>query len=305
MNIIARLENKLAYFDSAVHCFNHYTTRTSPLYEQRPPANILTNNDTAFTCRQFKEFTSSWGVHLMFRYAHIPARNGIMERSHRSIKTIEPGRIVLYWKQSTNTTWQPLIFYVAIWRACSTSEKYWYHTAAWTTNNWREIQKGDIVWVNTPHGRCTTKFGTGHVTEVTSQQSVQVNRTPRLVKDLRLLRGSHPSDDKGDREDDEQPIYLDLGSASGPLDIGGSPTNPDISSESSLKEGEEIQTIPLRRSTQNKRPHPDCHLCDLEIKGECRRCDGQEFESDNNLPYPRHKRACLCLVCKALMQGEN
>ena len=30
MNVIARLEYELAYFDSAVHRFNHYTTRTSP-----------------------------------------------------------------------------------------------------------------------------------------------------------------------------------------------------------------------------------------------------------------------------------
>ena len=31
VNIIARLENELAYYDSAVHRFNHYTTRTPPL----------------------------------------------------------------------------------------------------------------------------------------------------------------------------------------------------------------------------------------------------------------------------------
>ena len=37
----------------------------------------------------------------------------------------------------------------------------------------------------------------------------------------------------------------------------------------------------------------------------CRRCDGQEFESGNDLPYHRHKRARICLVCNALMQGEN
>ena len=30
MNIIARLEYELAYYDSAVHRFNHYTTRTPP-----------------------------------------------------------------------------------------------------------------------------------------------------------------------------------------------------------------------------------------------------------------------------------
>ena len=28
VNVIARLENELAYYDSAVHRFNHYTTRT-------------------------------------------------------------------------------------------------------------------------------------------------------------------------------------------------------------------------------------------------------------------------------------
>ncbi len=30
MNVIARLEYELAYYDSAVHRFNHYTTRTTP-----------------------------------------------------------------------------------------------------------------------------------------------------------------------------------------------------------------------------------------------------------------------------------
>ena len=32
MNIIARLEYELAYYDSAIHRFNHYTTRTPPLF---------------------------------------------------------------------------------------------------------------------------------------------------------------------------------------------------------------------------------------------------------------------------------
>ena len=37
MNVIARLEYELAYYDSAVHRFNHYTTR-------RTPPNILSDN---------------------------------------------------------------------------------------------------------------------------------------------------------------------------------------------------------------------------------------------------------------------
>ena len=43
---------------------------------------------------------------------------------------------------------------------------------------------------------------------------------------------------------------------------------------------------------------------EMRIEGRCRR-DGQEFDSDNDLPYRRHKRACLCLVCGTLMHGEN
>ena len=31
MNVIALLEYELAYYDSAVYCFNHYTTKTPPL----------------------------------------------------------------------------------------------------------------------------------------------------------------------------------------------------------------------------------------------------------------------------------
>ena len=37
----------------------------------------------------------------------------------------------------------------------------------------------------------------------------------------------------------------------------------------------------------------------------CHRRDSPEFESDNDLHYHCHKRARLCLVCGALMQGEN
>ena len=34
VNVIARLEYELAYYDSSAHCFNHYTTRTPPCYHK-------------------------------------------------------------------------------------------------------------------------------------------------------------------------------------------------------------------------------------------------------------------------------
>ena len=46
MNVIARLEYELAYYDSAVHRFNHYTTGTPPKEEMgksmKPRSQILT-----------------------------------------------------------------------------------------------------------------------------------------------------------------------------------------------------------------------------------------------------------------------
>ena len=69
-----------------------------------------------------------------------------------------------------------------------------------------------------------------------------------MLKIYAPFRGSHSLDDESDTEDSEQPIYLDVGSASDPSDIGASPTNPNISSESSLAEVE-IQMISLQKST--------------------------------------------------------
>ena len=49
---------------------------------------ILTDNDTAFTSKDFGEFARNWDVHLQFRCAYSPSGNGIVERSHRTVKTI-------------------------------------------------------------------------------------------------------------------------------------------------------------------------------------------------------------------------
>ena len=45
MNLIARLGYELAYYDSAVHRFNHYTTRTPPLQTENWLQLFLSNTD--------------------------------------------------------------------------------------------------------------------------------------------------------------------------------------------------------------------------------------------------------------------
>ena len=88
MNIIARLEYELAYYDSAVHHFNHYTTRT-PQYNG--------NGVLSFTC---------WYIHLVNRYLSQEEpvySNGIHvnffdQKTLRSILLNRPvGEIIYLW----------------------------------------------------------------------------------------------------------------------------------------------------------------------------------------------------------------
>ena len=51
MNVIARLEYELAYDDSVVHRFNHYTTRTPPQKNRKERSN---QNDLAMKEKEFK-----------------------------------------------------------------------------------------------------------------------------------------------------------------------------------------------------------------------------------------------------------
>ena len=48
-------------------------------FECGPPQELLADNDTAFSSGEFREFSASWGVHLRFRYAYVPAGNNIIE----------------------------------------------------------------------------------------------------------------------------------------------------------------------------------------------------------------------------------
>ena len=53
---------------------------------------------------------------------------------------------------------------------------------------------------------------------------------------------------------------------------------------------------PLQRSTQRRRPPSSCHLCDQEIREECRR--------EDDLPHVA-KQAYLCPVCKMSATPER
>ena len=65
MNVIARLEYELAYYDSAVNRFNHYTTRTPPavLFRTNPGSINPQRSSYTATCLQFHAgWSNTWSL---------------------------------------------------------------------------------------------------------------------------------------------------------------------------------------------------------------------------------------------------
>ena len=152
---------------------------------------------------------------MRFRCAYVPAGNGIVERSHRTIKRIAARTRcsvmeAVYWYNvtpkddaSASTAPANLIYsYTARIRGVDV-------TLPPEDAGPSRYKVGDNVWVKIPHGRCTTQFGKGTITGVYSPHSVLVDGTPRHIKDVRLVRGADATYCSSASSEDEAPmLYL-------------------------------------------------------------------------------------------------
>ena len=258
---------------------------------------ILTDDDTAFTSKDFGEFARHWDVHLRFRCAYSPSGNGIVERSQRIVKTITARNNCLiletvYWHNVT-----PKDDVSPCTALADALHRYHVRIKGVEDNPLPEPEvtrgkygKGDVVWVKDPCGKCTTKYSTGRVNEVISPQSVKSDGVPRHVKDIRpVIQTQFSSSDESDSEDSERLIYLN----SDPLD-SDSDTSSLLNDEASIEtrtadestHEDEVRMIPLRRSTRQRRKLLPCPVCDHEIRGECR----------ENHDLPDWRVATFCMV---------
>ena len=241
---------------------------------------ILTD-DTAFTSKDFGEFARNWDVHRRFRCAHSPSGNGIVKRSHRTVKTIAARKNcsileAVYWHNIT-----PKDDVSPCTAPADALHRYHVRIKGVEDNPFPEpevtrgkYEKGDVVRVKNPRGKCTTKYSTGRVTEVINPQSVKIDGVPHHVKDLRpVIQTQLSSSDKSDSEDSERLIYLNSDPLDSDSDASSLPTD-EVSIETRTADEstheDEACVIPLRRSTRQKRKLPHCSICDHEISGECR-----------------------------------
>ena len=171
-------------------------------FDRGAPEEILTDNDTAFKSRTFKEFAADWAVNVRFRAAHVPSGNGIVERCHRTVKTIaaRKGCSVLEAVYLYNVTPQdgdtPETAPMNMLSGHAARVRGVDERVAEKATICR-YEEGDAVWARPPNSRCDKPYDEGYVTKVVSEYTVEVDGIPRHVRDLRKRRV---------REKDEQQL---------------------------------------------------------------------------------------------------
>ena len=169
------------------------TSVLNEVFEERGPVReLLLDNATVFKSRLFEEMCSEWRVQRYFRAAYRPQGNGIIERHHRTIKSIAeranitPGKAVFFFfctprrhLEEDSVPYRSVYSYE--WRNSMKSSDDGMESGAGVAN----VKVGDEVWVKPPNSRCTTQWERGVVTGLNSANNVSVNGTPRHVLDIR------------------------------------------------------------------------------------------------------------------------
>ena len=168
--------------------------------ERGPVDEILMDNSATFHPSRLADLLNGWKVNSYFRAAYRASGNGIIERNHRTIKSIversniTPQEAVFWYNITPRSHDQHLIpqreLFTYDWR-CPLVEPTGNYTAEQAS-----VELGDEVWVKPPNARCTTEWQKGHVTDIISRNNVSVDGMPRHILDLRpVVRPGNDSDE--------------------------------------------------------------------------------------------------------------
>ena len=161
-------------------------------YERGPVAQVLMDNGASFRSKAFAQFLEEWNVQPFFRAAYRPGGNGIVERNHRTIKTIaerggmSPLDAVFYYNRSpryrqeeSSVPQRSVMTYE--WRLPIMNPE------GQTEEPSAKVSVGDEVWVKPPEAKCTSRWTRGFVTKVNSANNVEVDNMPRHILDVRAV----------------------------------------------------------------------------------------------------------------------
>ena len=163
-------------------------------YDRGAPEEILTDNDTAFKSGRFMEFAADWAVHVRFRAAYVPSGNGIVERCHRTVKTIAARKgcsvmeAVYLYNVTPKDGSTPETAPINLWGGYMARVRGIDKQQVPQANEVCRYVVGDAVWTRPSNSRCDKQYDAGRVTHVVSEHTVEVDGVPRHVKDLRRRR---------------------------------------------------------------------------------------------------------------------
>ena len=238
-----------------------------------------------------------------FQCANVLGGNGIVERSHQSIKVIAARKWssipkAVYWynatpKDGVSPTTAPA------------NKVHAYHLelrgidiATATCNAQGKHRIGDEAWVKTPHSKWTDKLRMGYLTQIISLQSVRIDGMLHHVKDLWPVVGSKPSsDDERDSEDSTQLVYLKSDPLSDASDISTLPvascSDADGSSTDESSSEDEAPVILLWWIAWQRRP-AQSYTVSNRNRGRV------QNEFGNLQPWMKQVRACVVVqICLA------
>ena len=158
--------------------------------ERGSPEQILMDNGLSFRSTAIRKLLDKRHIQGIYRCAYRAEGNGVVERNHRTIKRMaaRSNNSVLdmvHWynttpKYGTNSCTAPAgMTYKYSWRVLTSSKESTF--AIEDVDNRYKIC--DEVFVKPPVSRCTTPWGKGIVTEINSDNNVEVNGIPRHVQD--------------------------------------------------------------------------------------------------------------------------
>ena len=154
---------------------------------------ILIDNSTAFRSMKLKELCEYWRIVVVFRCAHRPQGNGIVERNHRTIKRMVArtnGAVeeMVYWYNASPRVEQRVDTIPFNWI-------YAYMKGLRNENDGRRegdyenvYKVGEIVLVRPSNGNCESNWKSGRVNAVVNEWSVEVDGVPRHLSHVRKAK---------------------------------------------------------------------------------------------------------------------
>lgn len=171
--------------------------------ERGPPEQILMDNARSFRSAAMRSFLREWSVEPLYRCAHRPEGNAIIERLHRTIKSkaarsnADPLQIV-YWYNVTprDGTNEETVPSVAVhkyrWRMPMLSDPT---STRPQKDELHGFKRGDTVFVKPASARCTYSWPPGIITDIISDQQLEIDGIPRHVADVRAISPQENSEE--------------------------------------------------------------------------------------------------------------